>query len=172
MEHFYKGQDVLLKALRRCLDRGVGVRLTLLGDGRRRAELERLARRLELGERACFLGPAAAGAEVRGRLDEAGLFVLPSRQEGLPRALIEAMARGLPAIASRIGGVPELLSDEFLVQPGCARELAERISELALSPLLRDQSARENLLTARRYSDAESTPARDAFYRFVRRATA
>ena len=62
-----------------------------------------------LRDRVRFRGQLTTPVDVRAELDRADLFVLPSRQEGLPRAMIEAMARALPCIGSSVGGIPELL---------------------------------------------------------------
>ena len=103
---------------RRLVERGLDVRLTLIGDGKFREPLESLAGELHVAERVTWLGQLPAGEAIRRELDEADLFVLPSRTEGLPRAVVEAMARGLPCIASRVGGIPELLADENLIAAG------------------------------------------------------
>ena len=119
-----------------------------------------------------FAGFVSAGAQVRHHLDAADLFVLPSRAEGLPKAVLEAMARGLPCVGSTVGGMPELLPPEDLVPPGDADALATRLEEV-----LRDEhrmvamSAR-NLDRARRYAVERLRPRRDAFYRAVRDAVA
>ena len=118
LEHLYKGPDTLIEAAALCVEGGLDPQLTLVGDGRRRAELEALAARRGLREKVRFSGQCPAGNTVREFLDQADLFVLASRQEGVPRAMIEAMARALPALGTRAGGIPELLSSECLVPPG------------------------------------------------------
>jgi glycosyltransferase involved in cell wall biosynthesis len=75
------------------------------------------------------LGPVKYGQELFGHYDWADLFVLPSLTEGMPRALIEAMARGLPAIGSRTGGIVELLSAPQLVTPGRGDLLKQAIAK-------------------------------------------
>ena len=158
----YKGPDVLLRALAEC--RRVAPMLTIIGDGRERAGLEALARKLGLENRVRFCGQLPAGGAVRRELDAADLFVLPSRADALPRALIEAMARGLPCIASRIGGVPELLDETDLVTPGSASDLAERIDALLTDPQRMLQTARRNLDRAREYIAPLLAARRHEFY--------
>src|SRR5262249_49365226 len=85
----YKAADVLLAAFARCLRSGLDAGLTIVGDGRLRPQLERLAQSLSVNDRVRFLGPIPAGGPVREELDASDLFVLPSRVEGLPRAMVE-----------------------------------------------------------------------------------
>lgn len=168
LAQLYKGPDVLIRALARCVRDGLDLRLRIIGDGRHRGELEELARRERICERVAFVGWLPAGDAVRAELDGCDLFVLPSRTEGLPRALIEAMARGLPCIGSHVGGIPELLEPEALVPPGDVHSLAERISQLARDPQRLARLSARNLETAREY-DAASLRARErAFYGHVR----
>ncbi|MEV4756629.1 glycosyltransferase [Micromonospora sp. NPDC049559] len=171
LEQLYKGIDTLLEALARLAATGLPLRLTHVGDGRYRPQLERLAARLGLADRVTFTGRLPAGPRVRERLDDADLFVLPSRAEGLPRALIEAMARALPAVATNVGGIPELLPAAELVPPESPVTLAEAIRQLVADPArLRTSSAR-NLARARDYSEEVLARRRDAFYGAVRAAT-
>ena len=81
-----------------------------------------------------FLGQLPAGEMVRAQLDKADLFILPSKTEGLPRALVEAMARALPCIGTTVGGIPELLPSEDLVPPGDVKALAETIEDVLRRP--------------------------------------
>jgi glycosyltransferase involved in cell wall biosynthesis len=103
-----KGHEVLLRALARCMEDTWTLRLA--GEGCERARLERLASELGLSDRVEFLGELPPEA-VPGFLASADLFVLPSFSEGRPNALLEAMATGLPVVASAIGGVTELVDD-------------------------------------------------------------
>ncbi len=128
LEQLYKGLHILLDTAAECLRAGCDLRLVLVGDGRYRPELEAQARSLGLAERVSFRGQLTAGESVRAEMDRADLFVMPSLAEGLPRALVEAMARGLPCLASRVGGIPELLPAEALVPPGDRVALAAKSS--------------------------------------------
>ena len=114
LAQMYKGQDVLIRAVGLLKERQLPVELKILGAGRHRLELERLVRSLSLDGAVRFLGELP-GAAVREELDNATLMVLPSRTEGLPRVVIEAMARALPCIATSVGGIPELLHQDDLV---------------------------------------------------------
>jgi glycosyltransferase involved in cell wall biosynthesis len=172
MEHRYKGFDVLLDAVAELVRGGVEARVELVGDGRLRRELEGQAERLGLCARVCFLGRLPSGSAIRAALDRASMFVLASRQEGLPRVLLEAMARGLPAIASGVGGVGELLPREDLVRPGDAGDLASRLRAAAAQAGRRARAGARNLHRARDFSEEELQPRRDAFYAALRRLAA
>ncbi|MER3422060.1 MAG: glycosyl transferase family 1, partial [Nitrospiraceae bacterium] len=142
--------------------------LVLIGDGQYRMKLERLSVDLRVSERVCFLGQLPAGQAIRGQLDQAHLFVLPSRTEGLPRAMIEAMARGLPCIGSAVGGIPELLQKEELVPAGDAMALAEKIKEVVGDPQRLAAMARRNLAVSRQYHEALLRKPRMRFYEYIR----
>ena len=169
----YKGQDVLIDAVADCVNgHGLDVVLTMVGDGRYRASLEERAARLGLGERVTFTGQLPAGTAVREQLDRADLFVLPSRTEGLPKVIIEAMARGLPCIGTNVGGIPELLQPAYLVPPGDAHALSNRIRELLAAPDQANGAARENLEHAREYHHEVLKSRRTALYAHLREETA
>src|SRR4029079_18779078 len=141
------------------------------GDGRHRAELEARAARLGIAERVRFAGALPAGERVGAGLDEADVFVLPSHQEGLPRAMVEAMARALPCVGSTVGGIPELLPAEDLVPPGDVDALAATLDAvLGNVGRLARMSAR-NLDAARAYREELLAERRVAFYERLRAAT-
>ncbi len=171
MAQLYKAQDVLIDAVAACVRDGVDVGLILVGDGRYRAALERRAAGRQLGERVRFVGAVPAGDAVRRVLDAADLFVLASHQEGLPRAMVEAMARALPCIGSTVGGIPELLPAEDLVPPGDAAALAARIRDVVGDPARMRRMSERSLETARRYRDDLLHEQRVAFYAHLRSAT-
>jgi glycosyltransferase involved in cell wall biosynthesis len=169
--HLYKGQDVLVEAVACCARNGVDLRLAIAGDGKYRDKLAARSRLLGVTDRVSFLGHLAFGAAVRGELDQADLFVLPSRQEGLPRALLEAMARGLPAIGSTVGGFPELLPPQDLVPPNDALGLARKIEEVARDPIRLAHMSARNLGKAREYEETRLERKRKLFLERVRLET-
>ncbi len=129
-----KDQAALLEAIV-----GSDVRLTLAGDGPEREGLEGLAKRLGISDRVEFTGVVGQD-EVLDLYRGADVFCLPSRSEGLPAVLIEAMACGLPVVATRIDAVGELVSDSedgLLVEPGDSGALGAALQRLAADPGLR-----------------------------------
>ncbi len=165
----YKAPDVLIDAVGMCRSEGLDVSLVFVGDGTHRHDLEERTRALGIADHVAFRGNLPSGAAVRDELDAADIFVLPSRQEGLPRALVEAMARGLPCIASTVGGIPELLPAGDLVEPGDATGLAAKIREVVSDADRRTSMAARNLAKAGEYRERALHDRRVAFYREVRR---
>jgi colanic acid/amylovoran biosynthesis glycosyltransferase len=149
-----KGQHILFEALAgpdaSGLDR---IHLDLVGDGPHREALEALAARLGIAPRVTFHG-ALPEPRVNEFLDRADLFVLPSivtangTTEGLPVSLMEALAAGLPVIASRVAGVPELIREGetgILAEPGDPDDLRRALRALLADP----EGARERVEAGR-----------------------
>jgi glycosyltransferase involved in cell wall biosynthesis len=133
--------DVLVtfKALR---DRGVDACLCMVGDGPDRGQLERRAHELGIVRDTLFLGYQEDVAPFYAAFDA---LVLPSGNEGTPVSAIEALAAGRPVVATRVGGVPDVVrdgEDGFLVEAGATDELADRLARLARDPDLREQMGR------------------------------
>lgn len=171
LDQLYKGPDLIIRALPLLLKQGHSLRLTIVGDGRHRQDLQDLAQRCGVAACVRFAGVLPPGASVRAELDDADLFVLPSRTEGLPRALIEAMARGLPCLGTRVGGIPELLSPQELVPADDAGALAAKINEVVSDGERLARLSADNLQKARAFSEKVLRPRRMAFYKAVHDAT-
>ncbi len=142
-----KGIDLLLAAWPRVLEKHPDAHAIVLGDGPLAADLQRQLASAGIAER--FHLPGAVPDAYRLLLG-ADLFVLPSRKEGLPYALLEAQAAGLPIVASEVGGVPAALANGragLLVPPGAPGDIAA-----AVASLLDDPSLGQRLATAARSS--------------------
>mgnify|MGYP005841679349 CR=1 FL=1 len=131
-----KGLPVLLEAAERLVKEDAEFELVLVGDGPLRGMLEATTARGALAGRVRFTG--ALGAEaVRAEIRAARLLVLPSLAEGLPVVLMEALALGRPVVATRVGGVAELVepgANGWLVEPGSAEALAGALREALAAP--------------------------------------
>lgn len=140
-----KGLDLLFPALGKLTE--LPWQLTVIGDGPQRGLLEELAAKLSISDRIHFAG-WQRGADLNSHYLESNLFLLPSRHEGMPNVVLEAMASGLPVLATRIAG------SEELVIPGVTGELVAPESESmlcnALRPLLTDSGLRQRLGAAGR----------------------
>jgi glycosyltransferase involved in cell wall biosynthesis len=142
-----KGFSVLLDAMTRLRDRGVAARLRLIGDGPERGRLTSAIQSRQLSDRVSLDGELTPD-QVREALAGAQVFCLPSFSEGLPVSIMEAMAAGVPVVASWIAGIPELAESEvtaLTVPPGRADALAD-----ALERLLTDMALAERLSRAAR----------------------
>jgi glycosyltransferase involved in cell wall biosynthesis len=146
-----KGISYLIRAIRRMKD----VMLIVIGEGTERRKLEALSHELGLDKRVFFLGWIDHGPRFWNYLLEATVFVLPSTSEGTPRALIEAMACGLPVIATKVGGIPEVVTDGvngFLVPSRNEEQLATAIKRVLKDDNFRKNVSATNRNAAKRYS--------------------
>lgn len=167
MAQMYKAHDVLLDSVSHCVKQGLDLRAVFVGDGVYRAQFEKQADALGIADRVVFTGSLPAGAAVRDELDRADLFVLPSLTEGLPRSMVEAMARAMPCLGSTVGGIPELLPAVDMVAPGDAIALANKITEMANDPTRLASMSARNLTKAKEYRDETLSEQRQALYRHI-----
>jgi colanic acid/amylovoran biosynthesis glycosyltransferase len=135
-----KGHAILLDAIRELRDRhGISVVLNVVGDGPRRVVLEAQARALGITDAVTFHGGVGQD-DITAHYASADIFCLPSFAEGVPVVLMEAMAMGIPVVASGVMGTPELVEDGrsgLLVRPGRPRALADGLARVAKSADLR-----------------------------------
>jgi len=147
-----KGLDVLVEALRLAAARAPGLRLIVAGDGPERAALDALARARGVAPLVRWLG---FQADVRPCLAAADVFVAPSRTEGLGVAAIEALAAGVPVLAARAGGLPEVLEGAecgLLLPPDAPADWASALVALAGDPAALARMARAAPARAARFS--------------------
>jgi glycosyltransferase involved in cell wall biosynthesis len=138
----------------------------MVGDGPDRERLEQLAHDLGIARFAYFVGYQE---EIAGYYRLFDAFLLPSVTEGTPVSAIEALASGTPVVATRVGGVPDVVTDGtdgFLVEPGDTEAAAERLAELASDPELRARLGAAGAARAReRYSVKRLVDDVDRLYR-------
>jgi len=146
-----KGHSILIESLKTLAERGFVFQAKIIGPGKEYDRLASTVRELNLQNNVKIIGKIPWGTELFKELDWADLFVIPSLTEGMPRALIEAMARGLPAIGTNTGGIPELINKDYLVAPGDPASLSDKIEALARPELL-EKISRNNFEIALRYS--------------------
>ncbi len=159
----YKGLAVALQALRRLRKKGFPVRLRVLGAGNLEAWRTE-AKALGVDDLLELDGTLPSGEPVFQWLDRLDFYMQPSFQEGLPRALIEAMSRGLPALASSCGGIPELLPPDCLHRPGDERKLAADMERMIRDAEWRAAQPPRNFETARDYCAEALEKRRHAFW--------
>lgn len=163
LAQLYKGADLLIEALALLRAQGRDVDAAVAGDGQYRPWLERLALEKGVDDRIVFLGNLSRG-QVADQLDRSDIFVMPSRTEGLPRSLLEAMAKGLPSLASRVGGIPELLDDGELFPVGDAAAFAAAIAALLDDPERYRRLSARGIEVARGYGREVLAARRALFY--------
>jgi len=160
--HKEKGVDVTIRALAEARKQDPALRLKVLGPGDK-APWVQCAEENGVGDYVEFCGAAPKGEAVLRWVDNIDVYVQASFQEGLPRALIEALSRGAPALASAAGGTGELLPAEWLHRPGDHKRLAEQM--LAIRPAaLRRELAIQNSARAEEYAAGVLDARRSGFW--------
>ena len=161
-----KGQAHLLHAVPLLRARGVDCAIVLAGDGPERARLEALAASLDVADRVLFLGVQPHVADILALGD---VFVLPSLVEGLPLAMLEAMAAGKAVVATAVGGVPDVIVDGVngrLVEPRSAPAIADAVQALTADAALRERlGSNARATVAERFTERRHLDALAALYR-------
>lgn len=151
-----KGIYVLLDALSEVIQSHPGVTVICGGDGEIE-EVRQYAVKLGLGEKVKLAGWVDAAERTR-LLESSSIYVLPSFAEGVPMSILEAMSAGLPIIATKVGGIPDVITsgqEGLLVDPGDVKALAEAICTLLGNPGMRSEMADNGRATFRKEFSAE-----------------
>jgi glycosyltransferase involved in cell wall biosynthesis len=159
-----KGWDVALNALSLLKIKGIDFQFHILGDG----EIEQwgnLAQKLGIREKIYFCGVLPGGDPVLTWLDGIDLYIQPSFQEGLPRAVIEAMSRGCPVVGSTAGGIPELIDKNCLHKPGDYGKLAQIIEQVFRNMDYSMQLSISNIDASKQYIKSTLDEKRNQFWR-------
>lgn len=151
MDSYRKGQHILIETVKILKDKGYSIELRLIGEGKKKEEFEQLAKRLGLEKEVLFLGKISSRETLFQQLKESDIFLLPSKLEGLPRVIIEALSASLPVIASDVNGNSELVQSELLVQDFEASNYSEKIQELIENPVFYNDISKENYQKALEY---------------------
>lgn len=143
-----KGLDVVIEALAMVRSGGWDARAVLLGDGNLRSELEAKAVDRGVADYVSFKGHIASRSEVLSYFDSADIYVSASRAEGLPRAVVEAMSRGLPVVTTDAGGSSELVDRELVVDIDDTLGVVQKIEMLAKSQEYYAEASADNVAMA------------------------
>lgn len=149
-----KGVQYLITAMKQVHDTIPDARLNIIGDGREREMLEALSVQLGIQEYVEFSGKVPH-EKVLSLMQQADVFVLPSLSEGFPMVIIEALACGLPVVASRVGGMPEIITDDtngYLVEAKDDTAVANKIIVLLQDEKLRKKISDNNRQLVRKYT--------------------
>ena len=159
-----KGHRVLLKVVSELKKRNVKAYVNFIGNGDLIDTFTQMAKDLEIDDRVRFVGYVSSKEEIRQYLIDADMFVFPTRAEGLPRALIEAMATGLPCLSSNVDGIPELLDSEYLFAPDDIQGYANKIFQLTNDTQELEGMGKKNILKAEEYRSDKLMVRRNSFY--------
>ena len=149
-----KGVEFLIQAMSIVGRHYSKVKLLIVGDGKERQSLESLTRKLDLERLVNFIG-GTSHKNILGYMAASDVFVLPSLSEGFPNVLLEAMAVGLPIVATNVRGIPEIIKDGengFLVDPKDAEGIAEKVLQFLANDDLRQRISRNNKERVKGYS--------------------
>ena len=163
LSNSYKGIDVALEALSQVKAQLPPFEFRILGAGDPE-KWKRIADQKGLAGQTVFCGTLANGTAVNLWLDEIDLYIQPSFQEGLPRALVEAMNRGCPALGSSAGGIPELLDDSCIHKAGDSKKLAVMLKHASVNKQWQARQAMRNFSEAARYDKSVLDPRRRQFW--------
>lgn len=161
----YKGQEFVIKAIPLLNKAGIRVQYLLVGGGEQ-TYLKEIARTCGVEDQVVFIGRLPL-AEVFDLLDTVDIYIQPSLQEGLPRAVIEAMSRGCPAIGAKTAGIPELLSPECVVKRKSAKDIAETIIRIANREKMKEL-AKGNFDEAKNYQNSVLDAKREAYFSYIK----
>ena len=164
---YYKGYDIAIKALAYIKNDIPDFILYIVGNGDGK-NIKMLLKKYDLNNHVKILGPLKSGKEVFKFLDNLNIYLHPSLTEGLPRALIEAMSRGCPTLASSVGGIPELLNEKYLHQPGDYKELSKQIENYSTDKEKLLLMANENFIKAKEYTNSKLNKRRSQFFKNFR----
>ena len=156
----YKGQQYVIEAMARLKEKGISVTYRLAGGGDT-AYLRSVARKFGVEDRVVFLGRLSHEA-VFSELDQCDIYVQPSLQEGLPRAMVEAMSRACPCIGAHTGGIPELLPPECVVKRKSSQAITDAVKRMLDSGM--EQYARSSWLRAKDFEPQALKGKMDSFY--------
>lgn len=151
-EQLYKGHSDLILAIALMRNSGLRSRLVLVGHGKYHEQLRRFASEAGLDGHVSFVGYVDDVVKLRHLVDRAWLYAMPSHTEGLPRSLVEAMARGKACVGTDVGGIRELLSPAYRVPPKDPAQLAAVLTRVLCDPSERHQAGYVNAARARDYA--------------------
>jgi glycosyltransferase involved in cell wall biosynthesis len=163
LAQLYKSPDIVIEGLVILKQKGYKISCTWMGDGHFKQQMIDYAKKLGLSNEISFVGNVTTD-KVHQILSESDLYIHISKTEGLPRSLIEAMAKGLPSIGSIVGGIPELLSHIALIETIDASNMANKVMEFLDNKILMNEQAFANLKEAHDYENSILDVRRQKFY--------
>lgn len=167
LAQIYKSPDIVLKALAKYAEAGYKFKFTWFGDGKYREQMIQLADSLGIGNIVSFPGNVSHD-EIFSQLKQCDIMIHASKTEGLPRAIIEAMAQGVPVIATNVGGIPELLLPEALVKVNDSDAVFEKLVMFSTNPQIMLDQSKHNLDKSRKFSNSILKEKRLQFFNILK----
>lgn len=159
-----KGHDIVLRIVKKLRDKGHNVEATFVGDGPMRKFFEAMAVEMKVEKYISFTGLLSNSTEVRDMLLHSDILVFPTLGEGLPRTVIEAMAVGLPCLATAVNGIPELLDENNMFEQKDVDGFVHRIEELVSDNVEYRKVSGQNISKALEYENSVLEKRRNIFY--------
>lgn len=160
----YKGQEYVIQIIPSLVKMGYDVEYHLAGGmtgSKPNSFLKDLSKKYGVSDRVVFCGSLSSD-QMEYYYDTLDIYVQPSKQEGLPRAVIEAMSRGCPVIGTNIAGIPELVQEDFLFRKGSSDEVEKALQRILKSNLIK--VAEQNFAKAHDYEKDKLRKRREHFY--------
>ena len=163
----YKGADALFPILQELKNKKRKVHLKIVGSGHLENKFKNEAKQKRLTSLITFTNQLPPGKPVYDEIKKADIMILPSRQEGLPRVLIEAMTIGVPCIANDIGGVSEILHHNDLIQLNNPNQFSNRIIQYMENKSLRKLNSKRNYSISHKFKPKRLRSIRIQHYRAI-----
>ena len=170
MNALLKGQPEVLLCGAELIKKGYDVRIEFIGDGAKRPYLQKFAEDLGIRDHVVFRGSINDKKKLLRILSEMDLFLMPTRLEGLPRSIIEAMSQGVPCISSPVDGVPELLESTELLRYDDIDGMISRIEQLIDHPDELREMGNRNFAKSLKFRYSEQERKEVTFYKKIRNA--
>lgn len=159
-----KGVKTLISAIAEGRKRGYDLRALIIGDGVMRESFEKYAEQLKVSDYIKFTGLLPSAEAVREVMLQADMYVFPTRAEGLPRGILEAMAIGMPVLSTPVGGIPEIIDREFLFDPKDSHGFCDAMCNFLDNPKMMNELSEKNFKIATEFENSVLQKQRDKFY--------
>lgn len=168
MNGYRKGEKNFINIIKNLRDKGYNVNGIIIGDGAKKKEFKKLAKSLDISDHILFTGLLSSSKDVREYLLKSDIVVFPSEAEGLPRCIIEGMAVGLPVISSPVGGIPEIINENYLISPNDIKSYVSVIETLLNDVQLMNQISKQNYEKSKEFCNDVLQLKRNKFYKQLR----
>lgn len=163
-----KGHITLIKTLKLLIKNSYSVQCTIIGDGDYKRYYEKLVKKLKIFNSVVFVGNIKDRKIINEYIDKADFFIYPTKMEGLPRVLIEAMARGIPILSSPIAGIPELINENYLFKND-PKLYFNKIKYLVENYHILNEMSKENITKSQSFLSSLLNEKRSYFYSILKK---